>query len=546
MSRVSKAVQRLVDGSVRVASGQRAVSTSARVENSLSIDLDVNVKQCPFRATMESVTLGRGEAVPIPVPQETSEVPAVQPFEAVPGPKGLPLVGTLFDYFKKDGLSFSKMFEAYRARSLQYGPVYKEQIGPVQMVVISDPHQYSKVIRAESKYPHRREMEPMAYYREQKGLDLGLVSSQGEEWHRQRSAVSKHMLKLQAVAQFCQPMDTVAQDFCQRLHAIRDLQGEVQGLDKEIFKWAMESIGTFLFEERIGCLESTPSQQTQDFIHHLQSYFKLMQPLMYNLPVYKLFRTKTWKQYEFHSDQVMKIGQTFVDKKLEALKQGEADSKSAFLSKLLANQNLSSKDVTGMAVDLLMAAVETTSTALTWCLYCLAQNPEAQQQMMSEVDSLVPHGGEITVDDLTHMPYVRAVLKETFRLYPITYATSRIIPSDIEVAGYNIPAGSHVQANLYGMFRDAEMFPEPERFQPSRWLREGNMDPQLKSLSNLVWGHGARMCIGRRFAEQELHLLLAKLVQRFQLSYRHEDVEPVLNTVMTPDRSVRITFTPRE
>ena len=69
------------------------------------------------------------------------------------------------------------MMQAYRARSLEYGPVYKEQLGPVQMVVISDPKEYSKVMRAEGKFPNRREMEPMAYYRQQKGLDLGLVNS---------------------------------------------------------------------------------------------------------------------------------------------------------------------------------------------------------------------------------------------------------------------------------------------------------------------------------------------------------------------------------
>ena len=55
---------------------------------------------------------------------------------------------------------------------------------------------------------------------------------------------------------------------------------------------------------------------------------------------------------------------------------------------------------------------------------------------------------------------------------------------------------SHVQANLFGMFRDPALFPEPESFRPCRWLR-GNMDPGLKSLSNLVWGHGARMCRGQ-------------------------------------------------
>ncbi|KAK7100964.1 cytochrome P450 10-like [Littorina saxatilis] len=543
MSRVSKAVQRLVGGSVQLTNGQRAVSTSARAENSLSIDLDIGVKQCPFRATMESFTLDREESGSLSIPEANEST--VQPFDAVPGPKGLPFLGTLLDYFKKDGLRFSKMFEAYRARSLEYGPVYKERFGPVEMVVISDPAEYSKVMRAEGKFPVRREMEPMAYDRTQKGMDMGLVNSQGEEWHRQRTAVSKHMLPLQTVAQFCQPMDTVAEEFTQKLPLAMDSQGEVKGLEQEIFKWAMESIGTFLFEERIGCMETKPSQQAQDFIHHLRSYFKLMQPLMYNLPIYKLFPTQKWRQYQFHSDRVIKIGQSFVDKKVDALKKGEVGNTSAFLSGLLSNDNLSSRDVTGIAVDLLMAAVETTSTATTWCLYNLAKNPEAQSRLAAEVKAAVPQGGEITTESLAQMPYLKAVLKETFRVYPITYATSRILPSDIEVAGYNIPAGSHVQANLFGMFRDPELFPDPESFKPSRWLREAKMDPKLKSLSNLVWGHGARMCIGRRIAEQELHILLAKVVQKFELSYHHEDVEAILNTVITPDRPVQIKFTPR-
>ena len=69
------------------------------------------------------------------------------------------------------------MMQAYRARSLEFGPVYKEQLGPVQLVVISDPKEYSKVMRTEGKFPHRREMEPMGYYRQQKGINLGLVNS---------------------------------------------------------------------------------------------------------------------------------------------------------------------------------------------------------------------------------------------------------------------------------------------------------------------------------------------------------------------------------
>lgn len=81
-----------------------------------------------------------------------------------------------------------------------------------------------------------------------------------------------------------------------------------------MFSYSNSAIGTFLFEERIGCLEDNPTPQAQDFISNLKSYFHLMQPLMYNLPIYKIFRTKLWKQFEFHADEVMRIGRLFVDK----------------------------------------------------------------------------------------------------------------------------------------------------------------------------------------------------------------------------------------
>lgn len=54
----------------------------------------------------------------------------------------------------------------------------------------------------------------------------------------------------------------------------------------------------------------------------------------------------------------------------------------------------------------------------------------------------------------------------------------------------------HIQCNLYGVYRDSQYFPDPETFKPERWLKENQMDKDKKALSNLVWGHGARMCIG--------------------------------------------------
>lgn len=69
-----------------------------------------------------------------------------------------------------------------------------------------------------------------------------------------------------------------------------------------------------MFEERIGCFNDPPPKQAQDFIENLVGFFKYMQPLMYNVPVYKIWPTKTWKIYEGYADRVLQIGQTFVDK----------------------------------------------------------------------------------------------------------------------------------------------------------------------------------------------------------------------------------------
>lgn len=68
---------------------------------------------------------------------------------------------------------------------------------------------------------------------------------------------------------------------------------------------------------------------------------------------------------------------------------------------------------------------------------------------------------------------------------------------------------THVQANTCTMCRNPDVFPEPDKFKPERWLDERNED---SGVVNLVWGHGARMCIGRRLAEQEMYLGLARVI----------------------------------
>lgn len=523
----------------------RNVFTTAKVRQQTAAIPDTLIAQCPMRKVLS----GNNPFSAVVKPDNET---LGRPFSEVPGPRGLPIIGTLLDYMKKDGLSFSKMFEAYRQRSLQYGPIFQEQITTVKTVVISDPDEYSKIIRAEGRMPIRREMEPMAYHRVKNNLHLGLVNAQGEEWYKYRTVYHRKMLLTKEIHQYSSAMNEVSRDFVNRLQHISEQDGEVKNIEMELFKWAMESIGTILFEERLGCLESQPTALSQDFINNLLGFFKLMQPLMYNAPTYKIYPTKLWRKFESYANNVISIGRMFIERKMETLqrqmdegvKEGHAET-SKFLTYLLTQKSLSLDEVTSSAVDLLSGAVETTSNAMLWTLYCLAKHPEIQDEIYNSIRKVVGDNGEITPQILGNLSHVKASLKEALRLYPITYATSRILQDDIEVCGYHLPAGTHVQANIFGMSRNEKLFPNPLEYRPSRWAGT-NPDNRFKAIYNLVWGHGARMCIGRRIAEQEIFIALTKILQNFRMEYHEEDVEPVLNTVMTPDRPLRIKFLPRQ
>uniref|UniRef100_K1RVD6 Cytochrome P450 10 n=1 Tax=Magallana gigas TaxID=29159 RepID=K1RVD6_MAGGI len=280
---------------------------------------------------------------------------------------------------------------------------------------------------------------------------------------------------MKEVLDFCTDMDKVAEDFISHLNIFRNPQNEIVDLEKQLFKWSMESIGTFLFDSRFGALGPSPPKETQDFVEHLQGFFKQMQPLMFNFPFYKIFPTRTWKQFEKHADNIFKLGRSFVDNKAIQLQQNpvKEGEKSSFIEYMMNQKSLTQNEALSTVVDMLISATETTSSATMWALYSLANNPEAQEKLYEETKRVLPNNETITPEKLPELQYVRAVVKE---LYPITFATTRYLRKDTEIAGYLIPAG---------------------------------------------------------------------IVQNFRLEYNHSPVGAVLNTVMTPDQPLRISFIPR-
>jgi len=190
----------------------------------------------------------------------------------------------------------------------------------------------------------------------------------------------------------------------------------------------------------------------------------------------------------------------------------------------------------------LLAGHETTALALSWTWHLLAQHPEIEEKLRSELDRVL--GGRTPeFSDLAALPYIDSVIKESMRLYPPAWSLARTVVSDIEVRGFRIPAGSNIVMSQWIMHHDPRYFPEPEKFVPERWLEERSR--KLPRFAYFPFGGGPRQCIGAAFATMEANLLLATIAQRFRLTVvPGHPIVPVPSFTLRPKFGLRMTPEP--
>lgn len=187
---------------------------------------------------------------------------------------------------------------------------------------------------------------------------------------------------------------------------------------------------------------------------------------------------------------------------------------------------------------MILAGHETTALTLFWSLALLAQSPEWQDRVAAEVAGVDLRPG-IEAD----LPVTRAVVSEALRLYPPAFVITREALSRDVAHGTLIPRGATVSIAPWVLHRHSTLWPEPHGFDPARFLPERDPPPRF---AYLPFGAGPRICVAAQFAMAEAILVLATLVQTFQVgSADVAAVRPVARVTTQPDRPAHFTFTPR-
>ncbi|XP_022089645.1 cytochrome P450 2J3-like [Acanthaster planci] len=187
---------------------------------------------------------------------------------------------------------------------------------------------------------------------------------------------------------------------------------------------------------------------------------------------------------------------------------------------------LSVHNMCATASDLFMAGTETTSTSLRWGLLYMLAYPDVLAKVQRELDSVVGRDRLPTMSDKPRLPYTEATLMELQRIANILpLGIPHQASQDTTLQGYDIPKGSVIMPNMWGLSTDSELWDEPEAFRPERFLDETEQNV-IKHEAHIPFSIGRRMCIGEQLAKMELFIFLTHLFHQFTIK-KPEDSPPV-------------------
>ncbi len=199
---------------------------------------------------------------------------------------------------------------------------------------------------------------------------------------------------------------------------------------------------------------------------------------------------------------------------------------------------LTDDEVRDEVLTLILSGHETTANVLTWALSFLAADPATREALEAEADaqSWLAEGRAPVVEEVMGTEVAGRVLSETMRLAPPVWVAPRRALEDVEVAGVTVPAGAHVLVSQYVTHRDPRWFPDPERFDPDRWLR--TPERELPRGAYTPFGGGNRRCLGEHFALLESRIILLAIAHRFRM-------EPADAARPLPVAQPRATYRPK-
>jgi cytochrome P450 len=449
----------------------------------------------------------------------------IAPEPAVGSHRGHPIFGALLalrDDRLDTLLELGTRYDIARFRLLHQPAVLLSHPAAIQRVLVDNAKSYTK--------------HTFGYRRMRAVLGNGLVTSEGDFWLRQRRIAQPafHKPRIEAFAEL---MTRAASDMVARWPA----EGEL-GLDREMMRVTLRVVGEALLSRDVTAEADGVGDALPVVLHHVMK--RITSP--WSFP--ESWPTPQNRRFRRALSTLDAVVAGMLDDRRAAAQRGEA-ARGDLLDMLLASEDsetgerMNDAQLRDEVMTMFLAGHETTAMALTWTVHLLTQHPDVQEAVAREVDEVL--GGRApTLADFGRLELTGRVIDESMRLYPPVWMVARNAEADDEILGHRIRPGDYVFMSTWVTHRRPDLWPDPERFDPDRFLPERAAGRHKFAFFPFIGGK--RKCIGDHFALLEARLILAVMVQRARFS-AVGDTPPVPDPLVTlrPRDGLRVAIAPR-
>ncbi|XP_077218507.1 cytochrome P450 monooxygenase 76AD131-like [Tasmannia lanceolata] len=431
--------------------------------------------------------------------------------ELPPGPRGLPLVGSL-------PFLDSELHRYYAKLAQTYGPIMSLRLGRKLCVVVSSSSLAKEVLKDHDTIFANRDVPVAALAATYGGQDM-VWSPYDSQWRMLRKVCVREMLNSTNLNSFTAQLQ---QEVHKMLHDMYARAGTPINIREKTFEVIFSAITSMLWGGTHKIEKSTAEfrQVVEEIVlllskPNISDLFPILARFDIQGVVRKMRKLSLWL------DQIL---DTIIDQTLDMDRSEEGGRKQEsrnFLQVVLRRKEdgdpISITQIKGLLTDFVSAGNDTTATALEWAVAELIDHPEAMRRAQEELDQVLGMSTRVEETHLSKLHYLSAVVKEVMRLHPGASILLSHCPSQsCVVGGYMVPKGAQVLVNLWAIQTDPEAWDNPLEFNPERFLMATNKcDYSGNDLRYLPFGSGRRICAGLALAERLLMYTLASLLHSF-------------------------------
>ncbi|GFY67265.1 cytochrome P450 4V2 [Trichonephila inaurata madagascariensis] len=336
-------------------------------------------------------------------------------------------------------------------------------------------------------------------------------------------------------------------------HLRRETEKEFTNIDIPVTLTALDVIYETMLGTSIGALEKNSAY----YITAMNRITDIALSRMLKVWEYPdfIFKLTSGREEKRHVKVIEDFTKSVIQEKkkqyLSWKKDNDKRKRKAFMDMLLElhfeTQELSEEDICEEVNTFVSAGYETVSLTMTWALYLIGLYPDVQAKIHEELDRIFGSDVDryVTESDLNDLKYLDCVLKETKRVYAVVPIIGRFLREDTDICGYTIPKGSNCFILISSLHKDKEVFPDPEKFDPDRYLPENFA--KIPEYAYIPFSAGPRSCIGQKFAVMEMKTVISSILRNYTIESldSRDKVLPMNQITLHPSMHIRVRINPR-